>query len=139
VVAELGDPRQYHSAAAYTKATGLTPGYRESGGRRRGGVITREGSAHARWALTRAILSCRRCKSGTGWLVSQWVEKRRRRGKSLKATMVAAARKLAEGIWRLANWGEEFDLARAFGGGSSAGSPGVRTLAGISGIPGAGG
>lgn len=121
VVAELGDPRQYHSPAAYAKATGLTPGYRESAGRRKGRVITREGSAHVRWALTRAILGCRRCKEGPGRVVRQWIEKRCRRGKSLKSAMVAAARKLAEGIWRLVQWGEVFDLARAFGGGVSPG------------------
>lgn len=115
VVAELGDPRAYHSPGAYAKATGLTPGYRESGGFRRGGSITRAGSSHVRWALTRAVLSCLRCTRGSGLSVRQWVESRKRRGKALKLVMVAAARKIAEAIWRLVNWGEAFDLTRSFG------------------------
>lgn len=119
VWSELGDPGRYHSAKAYAKATGLTPGYRESGGKRVGKPkITREGSAHVRWALTRAIVSCQRCKSGPGLAVKQWTERMSKR-KAKKAVYVAAARKLAEGIWRLFALGEAFDLARAFGGGSS--------------------
>lgn len=114
VFGELGDPSRYRSAKAYAKATGLTPGYRESGGRRSKLKITREGSAHVRWALTRAVLACLRCQRGPGLAVRRWVEKQSRR-KSKKAAMVAAARKLAEGVWRLFALGEAFDLARAFG------------------------
>lgn len=113
VWSELGDPRRYKSAKAYAKATGLTPGYRESGGRRRGGKITREGSAHVRWALTRAVLACSRCRRGPGLAVRGWVARMSRR-KPKKAAMVAAGRKLAEGVWRLFALGEAFDLTRAF-------------------------
>jgi len=113
VWSELGDPSRYRSAKAYAKATGLTPGYRESGGRRSRQKITREGSAHVRWALTRAVLACSRCKRGPGVAVHQWVQKQSRR-KPKKAAMVAAARKLAEGVWRLFVLGEAFDLRRAF-------------------------
>jgi len=114
VFAELGDPARYRSAKAYAKATGLTPGYRESGGRRSKLHITRAGSTHVRWALTRAVLACMRCRQGPGLAVQRWVERRSRR-QAKKAAMVAAARKLAEGVWRLFAWGETFDLARAFG------------------------
>jgi len=113
VWSELGDPSRYRGAKAYAKATGLTPGYRESGGRRSKQTITREGSAHVRWALTRAVLACSRCKRGPGVAVRQWVEKQSRR-KPKKAAMVAAARKLAEAIWRLFSLGQAFDLRRAF-------------------------
>jgi transposase len=113
VWSELGDPGRYRSAKAYAKATGLTPGYRESGGRRSPGRITREGSAHARWAFTRAVLACTRCTKGPGVRVKRWLEKQSRR-KPKKAAMVAAARKLAEGVWRLMKLGEAFDLERAF-------------------------
>lgn len=113
VWSELGDPSRYRSAKAYAKATGLTPGYRESGGRRKGGAITREGSAHVRWALTRAVLACLRCRQGPGVAVQLWVQKQSRR-KPKKAAMVAAARKLAEGIWRWRHTGEGFDLTRSF-------------------------
>lgn len=118
VYSELGDPRRYKSAKAYAKATGLTPGFRESGGKRSGLPITRQGSApggHVRWVLTRAIVSCLRCKQGAGVWIKTWVLKMRKR-KSTKAAIVAAARKLAESVWRLFALGEAFDLARAFGG-----------------------
>lgn len=115
VWAELGDPKRYRSAKAYAKATGLTPGDRESGGKRSHKKITREGSAHVRWALTRAIVSCTRAKKGAGLAIKRWLEKAYRR-KPKKAAIVAAARKLAEGVWRLFALGEAFDLSRAFGG-----------------------
>ena len=115
VYAELGDPARYRSAKAYAKATGLTPGYRESAGRRRQGKVTREGSAHVRWALTRAVRACMRCKHGPGLAVKAWVHRMSRR-KTTKAATVAAARKLAEGIWRLFAYGEAFDVSQAFGG-----------------------
>jgi transposase len=117
VWSELGSPQRYRSAKAYAKATGLTPGYRDSAGRRSRGKITRQGSAHVRWALTRAVVSCLRCRQpGPGVAVKQWVERMIRR-KSKKASIVAAARKLAEGVWRLFALGEAFDLGRAFGAG----------------------
>lgn len=115
VWSELGDPRRYASAKSYAKATGLTPGYRESGGRMSRGRITRLGSAHVRWALTRAVLSCTRCtKDPAGRAVRAWLERAQKR-KSKKAAIVAAARKLAEAIWRLFALDEAFDLTRAFG------------------------
>jgi transposase len=111
---ELGDPKRYRSAKAYAKATGLTPSYRESGGKGRVGQITRAGSALARWALTRAVLSCMRCKKGAGMQIRAWMDNRLARGRNKRKTIVAAARKLAEGVWRLLAWGETFDLKRAF-------------------------
>jgi transposase len=110
---ELGDPRRFKSEKAYAKATGLTPLNRESGGKKIRGPISKAGSVHARWAFTRAILGCLRCRKGPGLAIGNWV--RHRMGKKLKkVVIVAAARKLAEGVWRLFNYGEVFDLARAF-------------------------
>jgi transposase len=114
VWSELGDPRRYPRARSFAKATGLTPGYRRSGGRQSKQAITREGSSHVRWALTRAVLACLRCQRGPGLAVRQWVQRMSRR-KCKKAAMVAAARKLAESIWRLFALGEAFDLAQVFG------------------------
>ena len=114
VFSELGDPGRFKYPKGYAKATGLTPGYRESAGRRRGLKITREGSAHVRWALTRAVHSCMRCTQGDGLAVKQWVQRQQRR-KTKKNAIVAAARKLAEAIWRLFALGEAFDLTRIFG------------------------
>jgi transposase len=113
VVAELNEPQAYHSAKAYAKATGLTPGQRESGGKAQKVGITRAGSLHARWAFTRAVLSCLRCKRGVGQQIRQWVEARTKYKPKCKV-IVAAARKLAEGVWRLFALGEAFELARAF-------------------------
>ncbi len=112
---ELGDPHRFRSEKAYAKTTGLTPGYRESAGHRSRHKMTREGSSLARWALTQAVMSCLRCRQGDGMWVKRWVQKMRKR-KSMKATIVAAARKLAEAVWRLFALGEAFDLARSFGG-----------------------
>lgn len=112
--AEVGDPRRFRSAKAYAKATGLTPANRDSGGKKvERPQITRCGSRHARWAFTRAVVACLRCSQGAGAHVRKWVEDRARR-KPKKSVMVAAARKLAEAVWRLFALGEVFDLKRAF-------------------------
>ncbi len=113
VTAELNDPKKYHNAKAYAKATGLTPGMRESGGKAQAVGITRAGSRHARWAFTRAVISCMRCKRGVGAQIRAWVEARVKY-KPKRKVIVAAARKLAEGVWRLFALGEVFDLKRAF-------------------------
>jgi transposase len=119
VYAELGAPSRYRSAKAFACATGLVPGFRESGGRKMPAGMSRAGNRHARWALTRAVIACMRCRHGPGVNVKHWVL-RRTRSRPKKAVYVAAARKLAEGIWRLFALGEEFDLARAFPGGKTA-------------------
>jgi transposase len=112
--AELGSPKRFHSAKAYAKATGLTPGFRETGGKRQSLGMTRLGSPHVRWALTRAIIGCLRSRRGPGLAVKTWVETRWKR-KPKKVTIVAAARKMAEAVWRLFEWGEAFDLRRVYG------------------------
>jgi transposase len=113
IVAELNEPKNYPSEKAYAKATGLTPGQRESGGKAQAVGITRAGSRHARWAFTRAVIACLRCKHGVGAQIRQWVLARIKY-KPKRKVIVAAARKLAEGVWRLFALGEAFDLARAF-------------------------
>jgi transposase len=113
VVGELGSPKRFHSAKAYAKATGLTPGNRKSAGHVTRTPITRQGSAQARWAFTQAVMSCMRCKRGAGAQLKQWVLERSRH-KPKRRIVVAAARKLAEGTWRLFALGEAFDLAAAF-------------------------
>jgi transposase len=115
VYAELGNPRRFKNEKAYAKSTGLTPGYRISAGKPAGGSITRAGSAAARWALTQAAMACLRCKRGAGAQVRQWLE-RRFQHRAKKRVVVAAARKLAEGVWRLFALGECWELERAFPG-----------------------
>ena len=111
---EQGSPTRFHDAKAYARSTGLTPGYRESGGKAQTVGISRQGSRLARWAFTRAVLSCLRCRKGPGVHVKKWVENQVKRQKVKKKVIVAAARKLAEGVWRLIKNGETFDLKRAF-------------------------
>lgn len=118
VYGELGDPSRYRKAKSYACATGLVPGFRKSGGRSLPTGMSRAGSRHARWALTRAVIACMRCKRGPGVSVKHWVL-RRTRNRPKRKVYVAAARKLAEGIWRLYALGEEFDLSRAFPGGKT--------------------
>lgn len=115
VYGELGSPRRFHSEKAYAKSTGMTPANRKSGGKVQAVSITREGSRLARWALTRSIIACTRCtKKAAGVQVRKWVERQTARNKPKRKVIVAAARKMAEGVWRLIKWGEVFDLKRAF-------------------------
>lgn len=114
IYGELGSPSRFHDAKAYAKATGLTPAYRESGGKAQAVSISRQGSRLARWAFTRAVQGCMRCGKGPGVQVRKWVESQMKRQKIKKKVIVAAARKLAEGVWRLVKNGETFDLKRAF-------------------------
>lgn len=114
VYGELGTPRRFYNEKAYAKATGLPPGFRESGGKAQAVGMSREGSRLARWAFTRAVMACMRCKRGAGMHVKAWVNKQVSRQKPKRKMFVAAGRKLAEGVWRLIAWGESFDLKRAF-------------------------
>jgi transposase len=114
IYGEMGSPKRFRNSKCYAKGTGLTPGYRKTGGRTQVLSITREGSPLARWAFTRAVLACLRCKKGPGLAVRRWVEKQVARQKVKRKVIVAAARKLAEGVWRLLAWDEAFDLKRAF-------------------------
>jgi transposase len=114
VIAELGSPDRFYNQKAYAKSTGLTPGYRESGGKGTQVGITRQGSSHARWAFTRAVIGCLRSKRDVwGVQIRKWIEQRAPY-KPKRKLIVAAARKLAEGVWRLFALGEAFNLARAF-------------------------
>ena len=115
VYGELGSPKRFYGPKAYSNGTGLTPAFRESGGKAQAVSITRQGSRLARWALTRAVIACTRCtKNEAGVQVKKWLAKKVARHMPKRKAIVAAARKLAEGIWRLLAWGEVFDLKRAF-------------------------
>jgi transposase len=116
ITAEAGPVGRFATARAFARYTGLTPSDRSSGGKTMHGGITREGSPHLRWALTQAAVCCCRGKRGAPKAVGDWIRaKQRRMGNKAKAR-VAAARKLAESIWRLFHWGECFDAAKPFGG-----------------------
>jgi transposase len=114
IYGELGSPKRFHSEKAFAKATGLIPGYRKTGGKTQVVSMTREGSRLSRWGFTRAVLACLRCRKGPGVSVKNWVMKQVARQKIKRKIIVAAGRKMAEGVWRLFAWGEAFDLKRAF-------------------------
>lgn len=116
VVAESGPIRRFHTAKAYGHYTGLTPTDRSSGGRTIHGGIGRAGSAHLRWALTQMAMACLRTRHGPGVAVGDWIRRKQKRMAIKGKARCAAARKLAETIWRLFHYGECFDPRRPFGG-----------------------
>jgi transposase len=115
IVAESGPFTRFVHPKAYGRYSGLTPWERTSAGKTRFGKICKEGNAQLRWALTQAAAACLRTKRGPGVAVGNWIRARQRRLGSCKKALVAAARKLAEAIWRLFALGECFDLERMFG------------------------
>lgn len=115
ILGESGPLDRFRSAKAYGRYTGLPPSERSSAGQTRFGKMSREGNPQLRWALTQAVTSCLRCRYGPGVAVGNWVRAREKRLGSRKKAKVAAARKLAEAIWRLFALGECFDLERIFG------------------------
>jgi transposase len=116
IAAELGPIQRFTSPKALARFTGLTPSDRSSAGKTRPGSITREGSSHLRWALTQAAMACLRSKSGPGLAAGDWIRAKQKRMGSKGKARAAGARKIAESIWRLFNWGEVFDASKPFGG-----------------------
>jgi transposase len=114
VYAETGPLERFGRAKSFGGFTGLPPSDRSSGGRMRHGQISREGSPYLRWALTQGVMACLRAKRGPGLAVGEWVRRREKRMQAKGKARCAAARKLAEAIWRLFHYGECFDAARAF-------------------------
>ncbi len=116
MVAEFGPIERFTAPNAMGRFAGITPSDRSSAGTQRYGSITREGSAHLRWALTQAAMGCLRCRSGPGLAAGNWIRAKERRMGCKGKARVAGGRKLAESIWRLFHWGERFDAAKPFGG-----------------------
>jgi transposase len=120
VAGEAGDLRRFASAKAFAAYTGLVPGCRMSAGKYAATNISREGSSLLRYALTQAVLACTRARRGDAFVVGDWVRRKEARMGAKGRARCAAARKLAETIWRLFHYGECFDAAKAFGGRSRA-------------------
>jgi transposase len=119
ILGETGPLTRFRSAKAFARFTGLTPADRSTGGRTIHGGMTREGSPTLRWALVEAVTHCREGARGARGAVRRWVNAHARRIGKGKAR-VAAARKLAQSIWRLFALGECFDASKAFGGAAPA-------------------
>ncbi len=120
VYAESGPVERFASAKTYAAFTGLAPSCRISAGRAAPHTISREGNPYLRWALTQAVLACTRARHGAARAVGDWVRARERRMGAKGKARCAAARKLAESIWRLFDQPATFDAARPFGGGLTA-------------------
>lgn len=115
IFAESGAIRRFRTAKAFGRYVGLTPIDRSSGGRIKYGGITRQGSPHLRRALLQAVTICCRCRKGPGAVIRSWIEAKQRRLTHKMKARSAAARKLAEGIWRLFALGECYDVTKPFG------------------------
>ena len=87
-----------------------------SGGKTRHGRMTKAGSPFLRWALVQAVMACQKAKQGSAKTIGDWVRRKQVRLGDKKRAQCAAARKWAEAMWRLFEYGERFDVARAFGG-----------------------
>ena len=116
VYAEIGDPRRFGSAKQLGGYTGLVPSDRSSAGKTRHGKCTKAGSPFLRWALVEAVVACQKVRKGNGLVIGNWVRRHQKRLGDKKRAQCAAARKLAEAIYRLFEYGECFDVKRAFGG-----------------------
>lgn len=116
ILAETGPVERFHSPGGLARYTGLTPSDRSTGGRVIHGGITREGSGDLRWALTQVVMGCLRATRGRGVIIGDWVRARQRRTGTRAKVRAAAARKLAEAVWRCFHMGEDFDVTRPFGG-----------------------
>src|SRR5690242_11603773 len=99
LIAELGDPARFHSAAALASYVGVAPRLRQSGKRRfPGTAVIRLGNARLRKALWTPVLTAVRFNP---WL-RDYYERLVSRGKPRKVAFVAAMRKLLAAVWSVA-------------------------------------
>jgi transposase len=90
VLSELADPSRFRSQKAVVAYSGLSPGQRESGGKRHELHIEKEGSKQLRWILVEAAWRLRR--RSTRWALIY--EQLRIKLHSKKKAIVAVARRL---------------------------------------------
>jgi transposase len=99
LVAELGDPATFRSAAALAAYVGVIPALRQSGKRQaRRAALTSIGHARLRRALWMPVLTAVRCNP---WL-RQYYQRLRRMGKFPKVALIAAMRKLLVAVYTVA-------------------------------------
>lgn len=110
LVAGVGDPRRYESAAAFEKALGLNLKEKSSGKQKGGLHITKRGPGVARMFLYLAVLRLLQRDA----VVRAWYAKKVKRdaGRKQKA-LIALMRKLSRALWHVAA-GSEFDSAQLF-------------------------
>ena len=111
MVAALGDPRNYESATAFLKSTGLNLKEKSSGKKKGGLHITKRGPGVVRLFLYLAAL--RLLKDNP--VVRAWYAKKVKRqgGRAKSKAVVAIMRKLVLALWSVAH-GEVFDATKLF-------------------------
>ena len=108
LIAYVGEPREYPSAAAYEKACGLNLKVRSSGKDEGKLKITKRGPPRVRQLLYLAALRC--CQKDD--IVCAWYQKRTSYKADVKIkAVVAVTRKLVRGLWCM---GHDPGHARAF-------------------------
>lgn len=99
IIATVGDPANFRSAAAFAAYVGVVPGLRQSGKRTGARAATSPfGNARLRRALWMTVLSAVRCND---WL-RPFYERLRTNGKPPKLALIAAMRKLLHAIYSVA-------------------------------------
>jgi transposase len=108
LIAAVGDPARFHSAAAFAAYVGVVPALRQSGKRTasRAG-ISPTGNARLRTALWMPVLGAVRRNP---WLRA-FYERLRAAGKPPKLALVAALRKLLHAVYSVAKHRRPFTLA----------------------------
>ena len=107
----LGDPRQYHCAAAYRKAMGLNLMERSSGQYQGQLKITKRGSGAVRQWLYMSALRLIRDEPKA----RRWYRRRLRRGTTKMSAITALMRKLAMSMWAIVKQDEPFAVQRMLG------------------------
>ena len=111
VVASLGDPRNYNSANAFLKASGLNLKEKSSGKQQGGLHVTKRGPGVVRLFLYLAVLRLIQRSP----IVAAWYRKKvqRQGGVAKSKAVVAIMRKLVLALWSVAR-GEPFDATKLF-------------------------
>jgi transposase len=100
LIAELGDPARFHSAASLAAYVGLCPGHRHSGKHQpKSSSLTPIGNRRIRQALWMPTLSAATCSNP--WLMA-FYRRLIERGKPHKLALIAAMRKLLAAIYSVA-------------------------------------
>jgi transposase len=116
--AGVGDPRQYHAAAAYRKAMGLNLAERSSGESRGRPRLSKRGDARVRqWLYFAALRLVQRHE------VRPWFEAKTAGDEGDARRVVAVMRKLAVALYHVGVHGERLDSRRLFGEQGRRGGP----------------
>jgi transposase len=107
IIAAVGDPARFSSAAALAAYVGVVPGLRQSGkSSRNRAPIAPMGNARLRMALWMPVLTAVRRNA---WL-GAFYERLRAAGKPAKLALVAALRKLMHAVYSVAKHRKPFEL-----------------------------